>query len=141
MKKLLMSSVVLLIFATSITLFQVSCSKSKAAPVQANAQLGKILYSITSSSGHLEFWTSNYDGTNQTLINITLPTGVSIDSDLTGHINPKLSPDGTKIFFTAVDSSFPIPRGIYIADINGTNVNRIISAPTGTTIFDIQGAY
>ncbi len=128
MKKILMTSVAFLMLATAATIFQMtSCKKAEAQTVGAITQLNKLVYSkIQFNSLNIpigcEIWTSNYDGTSQTKINIVLPSGIVFSVDP----SPKLAPNGQKLFFLAGTSTNPSAKSIYSCDINGGNVMKIV---------------
>jgi hypothetical protein len=98
MKKLIKGSIVLLVFASSIMIFQISCQRDVVAQT-TTSQLNKIVYDkYFGSPGEVyEIWTSNYDGSNQQKINITMPSGYRIGS----QGNARLSPNGEYVFFQA----------------------------------------
>lgn len=132
MKKLLMGSIVLTVFSTSMLLFQVSCKKDANAQTSGTtglAQLNKIIYRAYYNNVS-DIYTSNYDGSNRTKVNIILPAGVTITNGYSQDFILKLSPDGKTIFFSGVTSSstYPEPVNIYSCNIDGSNVNKI----TGT---------
>ena len=127
MKKLLLGSVVLCLFAISITLVQISCSKSEAAPT-GQSQVGKIVYETGG-----QIWTANYDGTNANPISITLPTDISFNF---GTVASSLttSPDGQTVFFTCANSTYPfVTTELYSCSINGGNATLVIPIPPGTS--------
>jgi len=82
-----------------------------------------------------ELWMANYDGTNQTKINVTLPSGINIQEDT----DVKLSPDGTKLFFTTRDAANDIWH-IYSCQVDGSNPQQIVTG-IGTNKISIGGAY
>ena len=130
MKKLLLSSIVLTLFSFSIILFQLSCKKDAVAQTGTAGltQLNKIVYSVEPVSNITEIWTANYDGTNKTKINITLP---SATIEIGG--SPKLSPDGQKVFFEVNDVDPGTGKSyIYSANINGSNVALVIDGSAAT---------
>lgn len=147
MKKLLYSSIVLLLFSTSILLFQISCQKDAEANSQEDTsstsqQLNKLVFkklSWPSQKIISEIWIVNYDGSNATKVNITLPNEVVFSTAMI----PVMSPDGKKIFFTAGPKADQGSNGyygdLYSCDINGTNVTKIISKAGGDII--LGGAY
>ena len=101
-------------------------------------QLNKIVYRKRNSDGTLdEIWTANYDGTNQTKINITLPTGIVFGESM----RPFLSPDGKKVFFTGAVSPRISSEDVYSANIDGTNVTKIIDKGGDQNNINIGGAY
>ena len=83
-------------------------------------QLNKLIFKKVISSG-AEIWTANYDGSNATKVNIMLPSGISFSDDM----NPIMSPDGTKIFFTAGNGGTS-GGDLYCCKADGTNVIKII---------------
>jgi Tol biopolymer transport system component len=105
------------------------------------SQLNKIVYirgSYTTGGSPNEIWIANYDGTNNTRVNVQLPSGIVFDGDL----NPALSPDGKKIFFTATSSSDTQKKGdIYSCNVDGSNVVKIIDRGGGGNYLIMSGAY
>jgi len=127
MKKLFLSSLVLLFFSASMILFQLSCSKESEGNDNNTKQLNKIVFvKMDNNSGVREFWVANLDGSNQTLIPITLPANRKWPSNLA------ITPDGSKIVFTLEDSSDGRITYIYTANIDGSNVTQIIGTGTRT---------
>lgn len=128
MKKILLSSIVLLIFALSITIFQISCQKDADAETPSSQSFTPI-EKVTYIKNH-EMWICNYDGTNNTRVNLSLPSGVILDEN-----DFFLSPDGEKIFFNAgpADSYGTLPKytEIYSCNNDGSNVTKIVSNDTG----------
>lgn len=84
-----------------------------------------------------EIWKSDFNGNNQTKINISLPQGLSIEEE--GR-TPKLSPDGKVVFFDVLNST-GVNAYIYSCNIDGTNVKQIVDAGGGTIATQIAGAY
>lgn len=138
MKKLLYSSVVLTLFSVSILVFQISCQKeTNAEPSSLNSsgltQLNKIIYMNGS-----DIYICNYDGTNNTKVNIVLPSGVFYAAD---NQNIRLSPDGKLIFFQAGPKVNGIPYGdLYSCKVDGSSVTKIIDRVASGTI-SFGGAY
>jgi hypothetical protein len=93
-------------------------------------QLNKIIYTKlnTSIAQRFEIWTSNYDGTNQTKLNVIMPTGFQGPGD--GEV--KLSPNGQKIFFTSLQTSNSTTH-IFACNIDGTSLTRIIDGSSAGT--------
>ncbi|SDD51750.1 hypothetical protein SAMN04488024_106101 [Pedobacter soli] len=108
----------------------------------STAQLNKLVYSkITFDSGGTykgaEIWTANYDGTAQTKINVALPSGIVFSE----NPSPKLSPNGTKVFFTAGPASTYNPtmttiESLYSCNIDGSGAVKIIEGTTISRIGD-----
>jgi hypothetical protein len=94
--------------------------------------LNKILYVKFISGSRPEVWIANYDGTNPSKVNITLPTGIEFEDGLEGI---KLSPDGKKIFFNAgpaasVGALYAGSTDIYSCNSDGSSVTKIIDRTT-----------
>jgi len=139
MKKLLLSTIVLLAFSLSIVLFQLSCKKdAKAASTTLStqvAQQNKLLYLKDiyggAASGNAydsaQLWMANYDGTDQQEVSVALPTGYVIVLGQT----IKLSPDGKTIFLDAFSPGNNYPTtstqwSIYACNLDGTNVHLVV---------------
>jgi Tol biopolymer transport system component len=135
MKKLLLGSIVLLMFSASIILFNISCNKESDAQSNSSSSvlIKKILfYKDPSPDLPPELWVANYDGGGQQKINISLPTGLRIGG------NAKLSPDGMKIFFDVFDTGGK--SYIYSSNIDGTAPKLLIDG-SNTSGTGIQGVY
>ena len=103
--------------------------KFKASPDNylGTSQINKIVYEKAysgSSPNVTEIWIANYDGFGQTRVNVTIPSGYSYP------YNPRLSPDGKKIFFES-DHSINTVSAILSCDIDGGNVATIIGPEDG----------
>ena len=130
MKKILLGSLILCIAAISISIFQISCSKVTANPLNVT-QTGKIIYFTEYYTVNAKMWIANYDGTNATQIPLTLPPNVVYDNSV-NYQTLRISPDGQKIFFSARDNTLPVNKpAIYSCDISGNNVTLIVSSPLG----------
>ena len=99
-----------------------------------NQQLNKIIYTKlnTSIAQRFEIWTANYDGTNQTKLNIIMPAGFQCGGD--GDV--RLSPNGQKVFFTSTQISNGSTH-IFSCNIDGTGLVRIIDGTSAGS----QGLY
>jgi hypothetical protein len=136
MKKILLSTIVLLAFTVSILLFQISCKKeAKASPAAAvNAPQNKIIFirnfEVTSPAAttYSEIWIANNDGSNPQKLNITLPSGIVV-----GDGGTKLSADGKTIFFTAYTPS-KAGASIYGCNLDGSNVHLVIDKASSTAV-------
>lgn len=146
MKKLLLSSIVLLTFSTSIAVFEVSCKKESFADTRNSnisvSQQNKIIYTknilLKGSQGayYAEIWSANYDGSNANKINIDLPTGLFIEYSTF----VKISPDQKTIFFRVGDvNEDNNGTGFYSANIDGSNPKLVI--PNDGSISSIEVAY
>lgn len=101
-------------------------------------KLNKIIFAkLVTGGGATEIWTMNYDGTNKTKVNISMPAGEEILFE-----NPRLSPDGNKVIFMGTTiSSSNNDDDIYICNIDGTGVTKIYDMPVGTGHTTLGGAY
>lgn len=145
MKNLLKSTLYISVFALAGILFQISCSNSDQNLSTNSNPVGKIIYlkqvSTTSPGGgtstNISLCTCNYDGSNETPINVLLPAGVQI---ATGYLesNVKISPDGQKIFFVTENSAGY--KSIYSSDISGNNAAEVRALNAEGTI-ELGGAY
>ncbi len=142
MKKIFLASLILTSFSLSILLVQISCSKNTDAQPPNNTagitQLNKIVYETASNGGpryNTTIWIVNYDGTNQTRVNIILPSGLGVAG------NARLSPDGKTIFFVAGNNS-TYKWYIYSCNIDGSNAHEIVD---GSALpnegLNLDGAY
>ena len=125
MKKLLLSSLVLLMFSSSLIIFQMSCSKVAEANVNNINQTNKIIFSkVNSLTDVSELWTANIDGTNQKKIQLNLPTNKEYAGEAT------ITPDGSKIIFSVRDAPIngisPNSFYLYTANPDGTNITQIV---------------
>jgi hypothetical protein len=134
MRKLLLSSLTLLIFCSSILIFQASCKKEAAAQNTETGltQLKKVLWTRLVATG-VEIWMANYDGTNANQVNVIMPTGFTI------RHGARLSPDGQKLFFVAQDIT-GTEFYIFSSNVNGSNAVQIANTGNYPDTF-IEGAY
>jgi hypothetical protein len=176
MKKLLLGSAVLTLFAISLLLFQISCQKESTAQTVSNyvlppattstlggvivgnglsvtsngtvsvnpttgglTQLNKIVYTRTNRqvTQPQEIWTANYDGSNQTKINIVIP------GQPTAYVSdPHLSPDGLTVFFQGNYQIGSVTSfNLYACNIDGSNVRKIIDGGANQWEYQMGGAY
>ena len=138
MKKLLMGTACLSLFAIALTIIQMSCSKTTAQSSPTSpTQVSKILYT-SQAGGNYKLWTANYDGTNATQINIALPAGVTLDFG-SSDFSIYLSPDGQKIFFFGGNPVSPGANSLYSCNIDGSNVLAVKTS--STELLHLYGAY
>ena len=133
MKKILLSSLSLIILACSITLFQMSCQKEANADTADSFnvnQQNKIVYTKRVQENPREIWIANYDGSNQVKINITLPNGY----DISGEV--KISPDNKTLFFIADGDG--CTYSLFKCNIDGSNLAKVIDG-TGLGCESIRG--
>lgn len=142
MKNVLNTTLYLFVFAAAGILFQISCSNedSKNNNVVQAAPLGKIVYIKTLSITNKQLWIANYDGTNQTQVMVNFPPNVSFNQ-VTNGVQPRISPDGQKIFFVGINSAGGNSyTAIYSCDSNGNNVQEVVPTQTAVDI-EFGGAY
>ncbi len=140
MKNLLLGSLVLLIFSSSVLILQVSCSKSVATPLDNVTPIEKIIFvkRNPTNSNEPTVWTANYDGSNLTQVPIVLPANVQVSFE-SYTTSVRLSPDATKIFFGGINTSTN-KYGIYRCDIDGSNTIAITEGEVNEYI-RLGGAY
>jgi hypothetical protein len=107
----------------------------------SGSSINKILYVVKQMSSTAttvyQMWIANYDGSNKVRIGITLPRNIVVRDDM----NPRLSPDGKKIFFLAYNTDWITPRtSLWSCNIDGSNVSQIIVGDTNENII-FGGAY
>ena len=135
MKKIILSSFILLFFSLSIFVFELSCRKSLSAQTSnSETALNKILISkgidvqtgstIDSLGNSIpvyhfstEYYLMNNDGSNVTKINVNLPAGIFATS------NARLSADGQKLIFSTNNNSF---NSIYSCSLDGSGLTKLI---------------
>jgi hypothetical protein len=98
--------------------------------------LNKILFVKFINGSRPEIWVANYDGTNSSKVNITLPTGIEFEDGLE---NLKMSPDGKKIFFNAgpaasIGALYAGSTDIYSCNFDGSSVTKIIDRTTSNSV-------
>ncbi len=100
-----------------------------------STQLNKLIFKkIVNSTA--EIWTANYDGSSAAKVDITLPSGVSFSDDM----NPIMSPDGKKIFFTA--GSGGLSGGdLYSCNADGSSVTKIVDKGGSNNNIILGAAY
>jgi hypothetical protein len=140
MKKILLSTIVMIAFSLSIILFQISCKTTVEAQSSSNnlTQQNILLFTKESLYGSkpyiIEIWTSNYDGGSQKKVPISLSMGLSLSGDA------KLSPDAKIVFFN-VNEDNTNKSYIYSCQLDGSNLKRIIDNPTNMRLTQVDGAY
>jgi len=120
MQRLIKTSLILLFFSASITIFNISCNEEVEAQITTPTKpqnLGIIIFRNDNDPNN-EFWKSNYDGTNTTKVTIqSLPADGDIDW---GGV--KVSPDGEKLFLPIY---FPTGYEIYSCNGDGTGTVKV----------------
>ena len=133
MKNIFKNSLYLFAFAGAGILFQISCSNTEQSKTNTTVTaINKVIYIKGIGSGFTEsrIFTCDYDGSNQTEILLNLPAGISIWNLASQHNNPRISPDGQKIFFLARIGS-DITTYLYSANIDGTGATQIVDGSDG----------
>lgn len=98
-------------------------------------QIGKLLVVEMLPNYESAFYICNYDGSNKTMIPITLPVGRKFASSPT---HGRLSPDGKILFFEVYESS--TSNGfLYSCNVDGSNLKVIYTQSNGYPT--VQGAY
>lgn len=124
MKKILLSAIVLTLFAVSMLLFQISCKKEAKAQNLATTitSENKILYlKAGQTSGTSAIYEANYDGTGAQQVLIDLPPNLAIES------LEALSPDHTTIFFTVFNPNSAAVADLYSCKFDGSGVKKIVT--------------
>lgn len=110
MKKLLLSSIILLLFSCSILIFQVSCQKEANVGNNSLTLESKLVYiKLNTLTDVYEIYTCNLDGTGNTKVPITVPSEMRMNGDVT------ITKDGSKLIFELrnIDSSIHDGGSIY----------------------------
>ena len=100
-------------------------------------QIGKIIYVKLIDNPlprRYEVWTANYDGTNQTKFNFSMPAGYTDMGNGDQEYNPKLSPNGQKVFLELVKISNQ-QTDIFSANIDGSNLTKIIDGNGASLVY------
>ncbi len=136
MKKLLAGAIALLFFGISIVVMQSGCSKTVAQETPVVKQLNKLIF----TAGNRKFYSCNYDGSNISEFNFTMPGNYKIQLNIPSFAFI-MSPDGKKLFFTATDANASGTTSICSTNVSGTGFTTIV--PSGTQISNpiVLGAY
>lgn len=122
MKKLLMSSVIMIVFSIATVVTQVSCQKTAVAQSGGGTVTATPLDLMVFAQGN-SIYTAKTDGANKTLIPITMPTGLSMGGDV------RLTADGAYVIFT-VDNSSVAGVYIYKCSVSGGTPTKIVDNAT-----------
>lgn len=141
MKNLLLSSVVLLIFAFANIIFMFSCQKTlngNDLEIQANETIVFMKTSKLCCDDAPEIWRIDVDGSNEKRINVNL-------GNLKLYFEPNIlsrngvpllvSSSGKKLFLILESSDFPDKNYLYSCDIDGTNLIKISESDNGKRIY------
>lgn len=130
MKKLLLSSIVLFLFSASIMLFQISCQKQVNANPNQITQQNKFVYAKLNATS--DIWTiniCNIDGTNNTVVPISLPSGVKYNGDVA------ITADGSKIIFSARNITNTNIGYLYSCNIDGSGLTKILDSSSDPSLY------
>jgi hypothetical protein len=142
MKRILLSSFVLLLFSAAIITFQLSCTKT----VLANDGNGNksnddnaILYLRQNPIAYAELWSVKQDGTNDHRIVVQLPVGWILQPYSTARISEK----NNKIIFTAggVDQNNGNIMAFFSCNLDGSNTVKIKELDIVDNVITIQDLY
>ncbi|MES2332652.1 MAG: hypothetical protein V4539_23800 [Bacteroidota bacterium] len=136
MKKLLAGAVALLFIAISITVVQSGCSKTAAQQSPAVAQLNKLIF----TAGNRKFYICNYDGSNISEFNFSMPGNYQIQLNMPSFAFV-MSPDGQKLFFTAGDGNANGTTSICSTNASGTGFTTVVTSSTQISNPIVLGAY
>lgn len=136
MKKLLAGAVTLLFFGISIAIIQSGCSKTVAQESPVIRQLNKLIF----TAGNRKFYSCNYDGSNISEFNFTLPGNYQIQLNMPSFAFI-MSPDGQKLFFTATDTNASGTTAICSTNASGTGFTTVIPSSTQISNPVVLGAY
>lgn len=132
----------LAVFALAGIFFQISCSNADdPSPAPSSTPVGKLVYYKRVASipfGTSPIFTCNYDGTGETQVNIVMPAGNYIGTNIE-DLGVRMSPDGQKIFFVGVNQATMF-KTLYSCDLSGANLTPVISL-TETGSYTLGGAY
>jgi Tol biopolymer transport system component len=121
MKKLLLSSIILLLFSCSLLIFQVSCQKEANARQSDVSNQNKILFTRATDISS-EIWIADSDGRNQRKINFSLLPNEKMNPNIS------ISPDNSNIYITTSEKVGNYYRArLYTIDLNGNNKSEIIT--------------
>lgn len=124
MKKLLLGSIVLTVFSSSVAIFQMSCNKT------SNAQTGPGSYTspgiVLYDKSSAEIWKVKVDGTGNEKVNIVLPAGVQFQIGDGGAY--KLTGDGQNIIFQARNTTSNTNQ-LYRCNLSGGDLQIVLESP------------
>jgi hypothetical protein len=108
-----------------------------------NKQYNKIVYLVGYEGSYAnefaEIWIANYDGTGKSKLNVSIqgdPSSIKIT-------DPRISPDGSMIFFTAnawIPGSSTYNWSIYSCNLDGSNIKKVIDGGAQSH-FSLGGVY
>jgi len=134
MRNVLKTSFYVLIFAVAGIFFQISCSNSDDAASPSTEQFVFVKKDFP-TTGEQSIWISNVDGTGQTQIPITLPSGFAFYSIYGSgeHSTARLTQAGL-VLFTAQKSATN-ESYIYSCETDGSNVQQVAAFDPNTGVF------
>ena len=102
-------------------------------------QLNKIVYDRFNRTTNTNdgIYIANYDGTNQTKLNIIIPGQANATVG-----QPRLSPNGLKVFFQVTYQIGGVTSfNVYSCNIDGSNVVKVLDGGANQWEYDLGGAY
>ncbi|HTC00328.1 MAG TPA: hypothetical protein VK705_06565 [Ferruginibacter sp.] len=121
MKKLFLSSMVLLLFSFSIIIFQMSCKKSASAQ-SPNSAVTTVAF-IKETNQVYQIWTCTSTGTNLTQVPIPSQYSVgSVENIVTNGV----------VLFAAQTGTNPVLINLYSCNIDGSNISQLTNEPAAT---------
>ncbi len=136
MKNVFKTTLYIISFALAGVLFQISCSNSDETTLAEPEDKFVFVKKDFITGGIQSIWIANYDGTSQTQIPISLPTGYSLYSVYSSgeHSTAKLMRDGNLVVFT-VEKNATHETYIYSCNIDGSNLQQIAAFDANMGIF------
>lgn len=123
MKKIIISSIALMLLSGSLALIQISCQQTAASPtLQTNTGTPVNLGVVLVASNDSTLFVMKYDGSDVKQIPIVMPAKKVMQG-----FTSRLSPDGTKVFFMGHDKDNGDIKTLYSANIDGSNLLSIWS--------------
>jgi len=130
MKKLLLSSIILFLFSTSILLFQISCQKEANARPNNTTQQNKLVYfKLNATTSIWSINICNWDGSNNIVVPVVLPADVKFNGDVA------ITNDGSKIFFSARGISNSDIGYMYTCNTDGTGLTKILDSSSDPSLY------
>ena len=146
MKKILLSSIVIVVFSLSIIMFQISCQKDATAqtgtsyilPPATTSTLGGVIVGsglLVSSNGTLSSTPASLSqATTSTLGGVIVGSGLNISSN--GTLSSAGLSQQNKIIYFKMNNSV---REIWSANFDGSNQKKIsVSLPSGSSFSDVK---
>ncbi len=131
MKNFFKTTLYLFAFAIAGILFQISCSNSDGTESEDIITGEKFVFvkKDFALTGEQSIWISNFDGTDQSKIPISLPSNLRFYTIYSSgeHTTAKLSKDNSTILFT-VQKVGTSETYVYSCGVDGSNLQEVIAA-------------